>query len=371
MSSRVFAIYHRAETFGGSFNSVTDVLSRIDAGRFTVVCGVPGPGNVADTFAALGLPVHRCRERAGDKSPAYAWAVASTMRLLRRHRVDLVYIADHVAWRSSALLAARLAKVASVVHLRSPRDDAAKDPELLAATMVVGNSEATVAALRGHRAAERLRVIPNFIDFAAFAAPRDLRSSMFPPGSPVVGFVGVFRPEKGIEYFIDMARLVHDRRPEVRFLAVGGESAVENIGWYDRMRTYASTQGLDDVMHFTGSRTDVFDLMASMDVVAVPSLNEGFGRVIVEANAVGTLVVGADAAGIPEVIQPDVSGLLVPARDAGALAAAVMRILDDREWRLRARRDLPRETQARFSPEVQIARLQQAWDDALAYRRRA
>ena len=270
MPSRVLAVYHRAETFGGSFNSVTDVLSRIDPSRFHVTCGVPGPGNVADTFRALGLPVRWCRDRSGARTPAYAWRTASILRLLSMERTDLLYVTDHVWWRSSALLAARLARRATVVHLRAPRGDVAQDPEIRAATMVVGNSEATVRPLRAHRPAERLRVVPNFIDFPSFHAPRDIRQTFFPTRPPVVGFVGVFRPEKGIEYFLDMARRVHDTRPDVRFLAVGGESSVADIGWFDRMRAYAGSLGLGEVVHFTGTRTDIADLMASMDVVVVP-----------------------------------------------------------------------------------------------------
>ncbi len=137
------------------------------------------------------------------------------------------------------------------------------------------------------------------------------------------------------------------------------------------MRAYADSLALGDVCQFTGERSDIADLLATMDLVVVPSLNEGFGRVIVEANAVGKLVVGADAAGIPEVIEPGVSGLLAPPRDGAALAAAVTRILDDESWRRRAAEDLPAATRARFSPDALMARLQQAWDDALAYNRRA
>jgi glycosyltransferase involved in cell wall biosynthesis len=367
---RILALYHRAQTFGGSFNSVTDVLSRADRSRFHIVCGVPGPGNVADTFRELGLPVHWCADRSSAKSPAYAWSVLSAVRLLLKERIDLVYVTDHVSWRSNGLLAARLAGRAAVVHLRAPRDDAALDPELRAAAMIVANSEATARALRAQRPPDRLRVVPNFIDFSVFAAARDVRASFFPTRPPVVGFVGVFRPEKGIEYFLEMAKLVHAQRPEVRFLAVGGESAVEDIGWLPRMREYADSLGLSPVIHFTGTRSDVPDLMASMDVLTVPSLNEGFGRVIVEANAVGRLVVGADAAGIPEVIEAGVSGLLVPPRDARALSAAVLKILDDETWRRRALTELPASTRQRFSPDLQMARLQQAWEDALVFKRR-
>src|SRR5262249_18017315 len=166
-------------------------------------------------------------------------------------------------------------------------------------------------------------------------------------------------------------KLVHLQRPNVRFLAVGGESAVEDVGWFVRMREYADSLGLSPVIHFTGPRTDVADLMAAMDVVIVPSLNEGFGRGIVEANAVGRLVIGADAAGIPEVVETGVSGLLVPPRDARSLADTALRILDDEAWRSRAASELPAWTRERFSPEVQMARLQQAWDDAVTLKSQA
>jgi glycosyltransferase involved in cell wall biosynthesis len=282
-----------------------------------------------------------------------------------------VYVSDYVTWRSSALLAARLTGVPSVVHVRAPLGSETIDPELLKATIVVGNSEASIRALRAHRPAERVRVVHNFIDFEPFEHARDIRSQFFPGGNPVVGFVGVFRPEKGIEYFLDMARLLLDERPDVRFLAVGGESAVEDVGWFDRMRAHARAIGLGDRIHFTGSRTDIPDLMRSIDVLVVPSLNEGFGRVIVEANAVGVAAVGADAAGIPEVIEDGVTGYLVPPRDVPAMASVVGRLLDDEPLRRRLRQTLPERVRARFAPGTQMALLQQAWTDALGYSSRA
>ncbi len=367
----LLALYHRAVTFGGSFNSVVDVLSRVDRTRFAPVAAVPGPGNCSDEFHSMGLPVEFASECPGARTPGYALSTASFAWLLKRHGIKLVYVSDYVTWRSSALLAARFTGVPSVVHVRAPLGSKTIDPELLKATIVVGNSEASIRALRAHRPAERVRVVHNFIDFEPFERATDIRSQFFPGGSPIVGFVGVFRPEKGIEYFLDMARLLLDRRPDVRFLAVGGESAVEDVGWFDRMRAHAQAIGLGDRIHFTGSRTDIPDLMRSIDVLVVPSLNEGFGRVIVEANAVGVAAVGADAAGIPEVIEDGVSGYLVPPKDVPTMAAVVGRLLDDEPLRRRLRQTLPERVRARFAPVNQMALLQQAWTDALDYSRRA
>jgi glycosyltransferase involved in cell wall biosynthesis len=365
MPRRVLCFYHRAETFGGSFNSVFDVLRRVDRRQFQPIVALPGPGNCQEQIEQLDLPVVLRREVAGSRTPGYAWSVAAAAWYLRRHAIALVYITDYVTWRSSALLAARIARVPSVVHVRAPLGSGVADTELVKAGVVIGNSEATIRSLRNRRH-RPTRVIHNFIDVAPFRAARDVRSAVFGDHAPVVGFVGVFRPEKGIEYFLEMARLVGIARPEVRFLAVGGESAVQDVGWFDKMRALARELGLGNRVHFTGQRTDVPDLMRSIDVLVVPSLNEGFGRVILEANAAGVPAIGADAAGIPEVIQDGITGALVPPRDAPAMASAVIRLLDDVELRARMKQTLPEFVRQNFSPEAKIAQLEAVWTDALS-----
>ena len=197
--ARVLAVYHRAETFGGSFNSVLDVLSRVDRDRFAVAAAVPGPGNVEAAFQRLRIPVHVMAERPGARTPRYAVAVAAAWLSLRRYGADLVYVTDYVTWRSSVITAARLAGMPSVVHVRTPLGPEALDPELLRSTMVLGNSAATLRSLVQHRPSDTTRVVHNFVDVARFAAAADRRLDLFGGTPPVIGFLGVFRPEKGIE----------------------------------------------------------------------------------------------------------------------------------------------------------------------------
>jgi glycosyltransferase involved in cell wall biosynthesis len=366
MLPRVLALYHRAETFGGSFNSVLDVLGTLSRERFEVVAGVPGPGNCAQAFARLGLQTVFAEEQAGSRRPTYAASVAQWAWRLRRRKVNLVYVSDYVTWRSSALLAARLLGLPRVVHVRAPLPEVGLDPELLKATVVLGNSRATVSPLMRPPASQDVRAIYNFIDFARFDLATDRRAELMPGDGPIVGFVGVFRPEKGIEYFLEMARLLTERRKDVRFLLVGGESAVADVGWFPRMRELAAALGLADRTLFTGSRTDIADLMKSMDVLVVPSLNEGFGRVIVEANAVGVPVVGANAAGIPEVIEEGLTGFLVAPRDPHGMADTVNRILDDPAWRAKVAAFAPARVRDRFSRATQMQLFERALLDALS-----
>jgi glycosyltransferase involved in cell wall biosynthesis len=364
---KVLWVYGYANTFGGSFNVQLDILRQRDPGSFAISALLPAAGNVSREFEALGVPAIFQRPVAAGKNTRYVHAVWSARRLLRREKVDLVYFADYATWRPPLLVAAYVAAVPVVVHLRSPiSDEFASDRWLRSARAIIGNSRATLRALRGRVPDEMLHVVSNFVDFARFVPGPDRRTEFFPQRCAVVGFVGIFRPEKGIEYFLDMAKIVRATRPDVRYLAVGGESAVRDRGWFEKMRGYAAEIGVADVICFTGSRSDIPAIMRSVDVLVVPSLNEGFGLVIVEANAVGTPVIGANAAGIPEVIEDGVTGLLVPPRDPVAMAAAVLRVLDDSAWRARVAALAPRRVRERFAPDQQVAAIAAIWRGALS-----
>jgi glycosyltransferase involved in cell wall biosynthesis len=287
--------------------------------------------------------------------------------MLARERIDAVYFPNYEAWRPPSLVGAWWAKVPFVAHLRAPATAAAAaDPWLRSAAAIIGNSAATLRAFRGLVPAERLVVAHTFIDFERFGPGPDVRTELAPPGHPVVGFVGFFRPEKGVDDFLDMAKILRARRPEIRFAAVGGDSPrATGRSFRAEMKRRAAAIGVDDVVCFTGPRDDVAEIMRSLDVLVVPSLDEGFGRVILEANAVGKPVVGSNAAGIPEVIEDGVTGILVPPRDPPALADAVLRILDDADWRARVAADAPGRVRQRFDPRRQVERIEEVWRRAV------
>ena len=311
--------------------------------------------------------MHLGRVIPADKSVDFFLAGVSTWRLLRNHHIDLVYFPDYSLWRPSALVGARMAKVPGVVHLRAPISSGhARDPWLRSVRTIIGNSQATLQAMQSQAPAGKLQVVYNCVDFGQFAPKSQDQSVAFPGESPLVGFVGIFRPEKGIEYFLEMAKLLHRSDPTLRFVAVGGESLVQDRGWLDKMKQHAERLGLADVVRFTGPRSDIPEIMRSLTVLVVPSLNEGFGRVIIEANAVGTPVVGADTGGIPEVIEEGITGRLVPPKDPEAMAEVVKEILSSPDWRARVEATAPQRVRERFSPTAQVRKIEEIWNRALA-----
>ena len=365
--TRVLWVVDHVDASIGSFAGLLEILRLLDRDAFDVTAVVPASGSCGRALEAVGVAA-RCRPIVpSGRNLDYLRAVASFRRLLRREAVDLVYFPDHSRWRPAELLAARWAGAPAVVHLCAPPSDGmVADPSLRGARAIIGNSAATLRPLRGRLPDAVMHVVYPCIDLERFGPGADRRGEFFPRGVPVVGFVGMFRPEKGIEHFLDMAAILRAERPDVRYLAVGGESPGATADWPARMRRHAAARAVGDVVHFTGLRTDIPAIMRTLDVLVVPSLREGFGRVIVEANAVGTPVVGFDAWGIAEVIEDGVTGLLVPPGDAGATAAAVRRALDDRAWRARVAAVAPARVRTRFLPAAQVRAIEAVWRHALS-----
>ncbi len=359
---RVLWVVDGVDYSTGSFTGLIDILRRVDREQFDLHAVSPRPGLCSRALEDVGVPVHWRPLVPSGKTLAYANAVASFRRLLRREHVSLVYFPDHARWRPAELLAARWAGVPAVLHLRSPPDDvSAADPSLRSARAIIGNSAATLRPLRGRVPDAALHVIHNGFDFDRFGPGTNHRGAFFRRDLPIVGFVGMFRPEKGIEQFLAMAARLRAERPAVRFLAVGDESPPTHRDWLAKMRSRAAALGIADAVCFTGLRHDIPELMRTIDVLVVPSMREGFGRVIVEANAVGTPVVGHDSWGIPEVIEDGVTGVLVPVGDLEAMARAVGRILDDDAWRARVAELAPARVRARFSLPAQVRAIETVW----------
>ncbi len=140
----------------------------------------------------------------------------------------------------------------------------------------------------------------------------------------MVASVGRFVPFKGYSYLLEAARLIQSCQPNVHWVLVGEGDLREEL------EEQCRTLGLETQVHFTGWREDVPDLLALCDLFVLPSVAEHFGRVIIEAMAMGKAVVATDAGGVPEIVIPGETGLLVSPAQPKALAEAVVTLLEDR-----------------------------------------
>jgi len=141
---------------------------------------------------------------------------------------------------------------------------------------------------------------------------------------PVIGAIGRLVWQKGFEYLIRAAPEVLKKCPEARFLIVG-EGPLKN-----KLILTSEKLNVADRIIFTGFRSDIKEILASIDVLAMPSLLEGLPMVLLEAMAMAKPIVTTRIDGITEVLENSKTGLLVPAKNSHALAEAIVGILNDK-----------------------------------------
>jgi glycosyltransferase involved in cell wall biosynthesis len=178
----------------------------------------------------------------------------------------------------------------------------------------------------------RIVVIPNGVDLSRFEQlpdRRQLRHELgLPADTPLIGVVSRLTPLKGIEQFLEAAGTLTRAYPTARFLIVG-ETAPTEGAYLESLRALATRHGLDQSVMFTGRRSDVPAVLASLDVSVMPSLNEALSNVVLESMAAAAPTVATRVGGTPEAVVDGVSGVLVAPGDAGALAVAIAGLLDD------------------------------------------
>jgi glycosyltransferase involved in cell wall biosynthesis len=179
--------------------------------------------------------------------------------------------------------------------------------------------------------AEKITVAPNGADLSLFHPSVRPEQEVLPEGSgPVVGFVGSFRKWHGTELLARTIREVGGARPQARFLLVGDGPEADTLR--------RATDGLGGRVAFTGSvpHQRVPGLVAALDVGVMPDSNfYGSPLKVIEWMAAGRAIVAPDLPPLRDVIEPGREGLLFPPRDAAALAAAVLQLVDDAPLRLR------------------------------------
>jgi glycosyltransferase involved in cell wall biosynthesis len=168
------------------------------------------------------------------------------------------------------------------------------------------------------------------VDHVVAAPPVNVHEAFWlPHQAPVVGNVAALVPHKGQRYLVDAAHLVVQTVPDARFIILGEGELREHL------EKQVHEHHLEKHVLLPGFRTDVLGCIKGFDLFVMSSVTEGLGTSLLDAMACGRPIVATRAGGIPEIVEDDVNGTLVPPRDAASLAAAIVRALKDDGWRRR------------------------------------
>jgi glycosyltransferase involved in cell wall biosynthesis len=310
---------------GGTERQTAELVTRLDPSLFEVhVICLRREGAWLPRVEARAASVAEFRVRS-LRAPSSLGAVRALSKWLRARRIAILHTCDlyaNIVGLAAGALSHVPVRIGSRRGIVSPVATrgllAMQRAAYLAAHRIVANSEAAATRLRHEGiAAASIDVIPNGIDVAAF--PLSRRSTQ-----KTITTIANLRIGKAHDVLLEAAALVLKRHPDARFRIVGDGPLGPELD------AQARALGISAHVDFLGARDDVPEQLRSSDVFAFPSLMEAFPNGVMEAMAAGLPVVATDVGGIPELVEHDANGLLVPPGDAQALAAGILRFLDDR-----------------------------------------
>jgi polysaccharide biosynthesis protein PelF len=209
--------------------------------------------------------------------------------------------------------------------------------------------------------------IPSMVDLREFSRahrPSTRAALGLAEDVPAIGWVGRLDRKKRVEDFIRAAGIIRRSRPDARFLVIGGADAF--MPDYElELHALASDFGLDGSVEFLGDRSDVPQLLCALDVFVWLSRAEGMPHVIAEAGAARLPVVATRDNGSEQQLHDGVSGLHVPHEDAAAVAAAVVRLLEDDALRRRLGTALRRKVERQYSALVVVPQWESLFEEVL------
>ncbi len=322
---------------GGAERQLVALVTGLDRQRFLpVVCSLSPNGPLLPGLAAQGVRVVSLPLRG---MPLQATLVQLLPRL--KAFVDLCAaerpaIVHGVLFHAYVLAAcaARLAGVPAVIasrrglgyfKVRRPHYLLLERLANRLTDLIVANAQ----AVRDHVVRQervdpaKVQVIHNGIDPTGYDATPDptlRRELMISEETRVIGVVANLIHYKGHAFLLQACRRIRQERPTVVLLI--GDGPLRG-----RLEALAGELGIRDEVRFLGSRPDIPQLLALVDVAVLPSVEEGLPNAVLEAMAAGKPVVATRVGGIPEAVVHGETGLLVPPRDSAALAEAILWLL--------------------------------------------
>ena len=261
-----------------------------------------------------------------------------------RERIQVIHSTDRPRDAVYAVALAKLTGAKAVVHVHVAWSEWYSAPAkwgVRSADAVFSISKfVTGTIVNTGTPAGRVHTILNSVDPSGWDPKIDgssiRREFAVSPDGPLLVSVSRLFAQKGQRELLRALALVKDEVPDVKLLVVGADALeVHGSSFTEELKVLARELGIAERVVFTGERSDIPQIMAACDVFTMPSFEEPFGLVFLEAMAMQKPVVSLDNGGTPEVVEHGRSGLLAPAKDVAALAAHIVTLLGDRELRAR------------------------------------
>jgi glycosyltransferase involved in cell wall biosynthesis len=365
----VLFIERNGDIRGGGHISLVNILRHIDKELFKPYLVCSAQGSLREKVNEMGIASEIIEIKSLKRLNIFSLfiAILKLCRLIRRWDIKIVH-SNAGSTRDTLYsgVAARLAGIPFIWHVRVIESGGIFDRLIsLFSTKIIVISEAVKRRFHWIKNPKKLVVIPNGVDIKRFNPSsikiEDLKKEFgFKKEDFVIGTVGQLIPWKGINYLIDAFYIVRKENPEVKLLIVGDE-VPRGSGYRKKLEEMVNSLDLKDEVVFTGFKEDIPEIMGVIDIFVLPSINEPFGRVLIEAMSMEKPVVATKGGGVPEIVVDGVTGILVPLKDPEAMAKAVLTLIRDKKLAIRMGKSGRERVEKFFTIEEHLKRIQEIY----------
>lgn len=289
-----------------------------------------------ETLESFGVDITYLQKSRFD--PA---TLPALLKVIDRKKIDILHLHGYGA-TTFGRLAGAIRRLPTIVHEHANLTDTpwfqkVADVALEPVTdIAIAVSQSTADFVIGARKIPPAKVKVVYLgvpleEFSRPRAPQEIQAAReelgIAPSEFAVGTVTRLHESKGNTYLVDAAKLVLDRRPHTRFFIVGEGPLREPL------EAQARALNIADRFVFAGFARDVARVISAFDLSVFPSLWEGTPLTVFEALAMGKPIVATDADGLLDVLTHERDAIIVPKRDARALADGIIRTIDEPETR--------------------------------------
>jgi phosphatidylinositol alpha-1,6-mannosyltransferase len=338
MRKNVLYIYHNGNAYGGGDESLLALLSRLDRNRFNPYVLCTSGGVFTDKLKELGIEFKVIDkdylERIGRLRLLFL-LIRLTI-FIKKSKIKLIHI-NSLGRLHYLTLLCKLMGIRSVYHLRSllvTRRICGRDRFVmnLSDKIIAHCEHMRKTAIEIGLVKDKICVIYNGVDLNKFnpgiSATKFRKEVGIDDNIHLVGMVGRVVPWKGADVFIRAGAEVIKKIPNTKFVVVG---ELPDSQYLEHLVKLAEVLGVKDKLLYTGLRSNMAEVFSAIDLFILPSWEEPFSRVVLEAMAQQKPVVATNTGGTPEQVVDGVTGLLVPAKNSASLAEAIIRLLRDKK----------------------------------------
>ncbi len=341
------------------------MIPRFDATRYNVsLVSLRKKDLSEETLDSYGVDISYLHKSRFD--PA---TLPALLKVIDRKQIDILHLHGYGA-TTFGRMAAGMRRIPAIVHEHanltdSPWFQKIADRALEPLTdIAIAVSQSTADFVIGARQipAHKVKIVYLGVPLEEFSRPRsgeEIRSARaelgIAPEDVVAGTVTRLHESKGNSFLVEAAQIVARERPRAKFYLVG-EGPLR-----DPLEAQARALGLGDRFVFAGFAKDVARVVSAFDMSVFPSLWEGTPLTVFEALAMGRPIVATDADGLADVLAAERDALIVPKRDAAALAAGIVRLIDEPETRARLSA-AARETGQQYDIAAFVRKMERLYD---------